>query len=33
MGTRLIDDGVERVYEAARTWVDNELLSDDSLVG
>ena len=33
MGTRLIDDGVERVYEAALAWVDNALLSDDSLAG
>ena len=31
MGKRLIDNGVERVYEAAQTWVDRALRSDSSL--
>ena len=31
MGSRLTDDGVERVYNAARAWVDSALRTDGSL--
>ena len=31
MGTRREGNGVERVYEAAATWVERALLTDDSL--
>ena len=31
MGSRLTASGTERVYEAARLWVDRALRSDDSL--
>ena len=31
MGSRLTDDGVERVYDAAQAWVDSALRTDGSL--
>ena len=31
MGSRRTRDGVERVYEAAKAWVDRALRADDSL--
>ena len=31
MGSRLTDDGVEKVYNAARAWVDSALRTDGSL--
>ena len=31
MGTRLVGEGFDRVYEAAQTWINSALLKDDSL--